>query len=163
MQRPQANCSRNGLAVVSWIGLGQSTISLVLASAVTVLPYVVLVVNGRLQDLDPTFAEAARALGAGPVRTFLTVTVPMIGAAIVAGGLLAFVVTFNNFAIQLFIAPLGVSTLPVQIYSMVRLGVTPDVNALGALIVVSTVLLIVLLNLLTGSAARLLTSNRSTQ
>lgn len=151
------------LAVVSWIGLGQSTTSLVLASAVTVLPYVVLVVNGRLQDLDPTFAEAARALGAGPVRTFLTVTVPMIGAAIVAGGLLAFVVTFNNFAIQLFIAPLGVSTLPVQIYSMVRLGVTPDVNALGALIVVSTVLLIVLLNLLTGSAARLVTSNRSTQ
>jgi len=84
--------------------------------------------------------------------------VPLMAPSIIAGGLLAFVITFNNFAIQLFLAPIGISTLPVQIYSMVRLGVTPDINALGAIIVVSTVLLIVVLNLLTGSAARLFTT-----
>jgi ABC-type spermidine/putrescine transport system permease subunit II len=150
------------LSVLNWLGLGQSGISLVLASVVTSLPFVTLLVTGRLQGLDPGFAEAARSLGAGPVRTFLTITAPLIAPAIAAGGLLAFVITFNNFAIQLFIAPIGVSTLPVQIYSMVRLGVTPDVNALGALIVVSTVVLIVALNLLTGSAARLLAGKERT-
>jgi ABC-type spermidine/putrescine transport system permease subunit II len=78
--------------------------------------------------------------------------------SIIAGGMLAFVMCFNNFAIQLFVAPFGISTLPVQIYSMVRRGVTPDINALGTLIVISTILLIVVLNWLTGNAARLFTS-----
>ncbi|MCU1526814.1 MAG: transporter permease [Frondihabitans sp.] len=146
------------VAVFSWLGLSSTVIPLVLASVVTSLPFVVLVVSGRLQDLDPRFAEAARSLGAGPVRTFMTVTVPLMAPVIVAGGLLVFVMCFNNFAIQLFTAPIGVSTLPVQIYSMVRLGVTPDVNALGTIIVASTVVLIVLLHALTGNAAKLLTS-----
>ena len=64
---------------------------------------------------------------------------------------------------QLFLAPIGISTLPVQIYSMVRLGVTPDVNALGTIIVIGTVLLIVVLERLTGGAARLLTASPSTR
>ena len=156
---PAVILSAGILVVLTAIGLGQSVTSLVLASLVTALPFVVLVVNGRVQGLSPDYAEAARSLGAGPVRTFLRVTLPLCASAIAAGALLAFVITFNNFAIQLFIAPIGVSTFPVQIYSMVRLGVTPDVNALGALIVAGTVALIVILNLLTGSAARLVTAN----
>lgn len=146
------------VSVFSFLGLSQTTLPLVLSSVVASLPFVVLVVSGRLQDLDPRFAEAARSLGAGPFRTFLTVTVPLMAPAIVAGALLAFVMCFNNFAIQLFLAPIGVSTLPVQIYSMVRLGVTPDVNALGTLIVGSTIVLILLLHALTGNAAKLFTS-----
>ncbi len=146
------------VSVFDWIGLGQTTLALVLASVVTSLPFVVLIESGRLQGLSPDYAEAARSLGAGPLRTFLTVTVPLMAPSIVAGGMLAFVICFNNFAIQLFLAPIGISTLPVQIYSMVRLGVTPDVNALGAIIVASTVLLIIVLNWLTGNAARLLTN-----
>lgn len=145
------------LAVFDWFGLGQSVTGLVVASVVTSVPFVVLVVSARLRDLDPRYAEAARTLGAGPFRTFLTVTAPLIAPAIVAGALLAFVMCFNNFAIQLFTAPIGVSTLPVQIYSMVRLGVTPDVNALGTIIVVCTVAIVVILHLATGSAARVFT------
>ena len=66
-------------------------------------------------------------------------------------------ITFNNFAIQLFLAPIGISTLPVQIYSMVRLGVTPDVDALATIIILSTVVLVVVLNWLSGNAAKLFT------
>jgi ABC-type spermidine/putrescine transport system permease subunit II len=146
------------VSVFGWLGLDQTTFALILASIVTSMPFVVLIESGRLRGLDAHYAEAARSLGAGPLRTFLLVTVPLMAPSIIAGGLLAFVITFNNFAIQLFLAPIGISTLPVQIYSMVRLGVTPDVNALGAIIVASTVLLIVVLNLLTGSAARLFTN-----
>jgi ABC-type spermidine/putrescine transport system permease subunit II len=155
---PAVILSAGLVTVFDWLGLSQSTLALIIASIVTSLPFVVLIVNGRLQDLNPHYAEASRSLGASASRTFLVVTVPLIAPSIIAGGLLAFVICFNNFAIQLFLSPIGVSTLPVQIYSMVRLGVTPDVNALGSIIIVATVVLIIVLNLLTGSAARLFTS-----
>lgn len=145
------------VVVFGWLGLGSSTLGLILASIVTSLPFVVLIVSGQLRDLNPNLAEAAHSLGAGPLRTFLTVTIPLIAPSIIAGAMLAFVITFNNFAIQLFLAPIGVSTLPVQIYSMVRLGVTPDVDALATIILLSTVLLVVILNWLSGSAAKLFT------
>lgn len=146
------------LSVFDTIGLGKSELSLILASIVTSMPYIVLIVAGRLQDFDDSLVEAARTLGAGPVRSFLRITLPLISPTIIAGGLLSFVVCFNNFVIQLFIAPIGISTLPVQIYSMLRLGVTPDVNALGAIIIGSTVVIIVALHLLTGNAAKLFVS-----
>jgi ABC-type spermidine/putrescine transport system permease subunit II len=146
------------VSVFTWLGLDQSTVALVVASIVTSMPFVVLIENARLQGLSPDYVEASRSLGAGPLRTFLLVTMPLMAPSIIAGGMLAFVICFNNFAIQLFLSPIGVSTLPVQIYSMVRLGVTPDVNALGTIIVASTVVLIVILTWLTGNAARLFTT-----
>ncbi|GAA4156587.1 ABC transporter permease [Leifsonia shinshuensis] len=145
--------------VFAWFGLGSSSVGLILASIVTSVPFVVLLVSGRLKELNPHYAEAAHSLGAGPVRTFLTITIPLIAPSIIAGAMLAFVITFNNFAIQLFLAPIGVSTLPVQIYSMVRLGVTPDVDALATIIILSTVLLVVILNWLSGNAAKLFTTS----
>lgn len=144
--------------VFSWLGLGSDSTGLILASIVTSLPFVVLIVSGRLRGLSAHYAEAAHSLGAGPLRVFLTITIPLIGPSIIAGGLLAFVITFNNFAIQLFLAPVGISTLPVQIYSMVRLGVTPDVDALATIIVATTIMLVVLLNWLSGNAAKLFTT-----
>ncbi len=146
------------VSVFGWLGLGQSTLALELASIVTSMPFVVLIESGRLEGFSSDYAEAARSLGAGPLRTFLLVTVPLMAPSIVAGGMLSFVICFNNFAIQLFLSPIGISTLPVEIYSMVRLGVTPDVNALGSIIVASTAALIVVLTWLTGNAARLFTS-----
>ncbi|PRY13612.1 ABC transporter permease [Kineococcus rhizosphaerae] len=141
------------------IGLGSSSTSLVLASVVTSLPFVVLIVSGRLRTLDPNLAQAARSLGAGPLRVFATVTVPLVGPAIVAGAVLAFLTTFNNFAIQLFLSPIGISTLPVQIYSMVRLGVKPDVNALATFVILATVALVVVVTWLSGNAARFLSTS----
>lgn len=149
--------------VFDWIGLGSSSTSLVLASVVTSLPFVVLIVSGRLRDLDPNLAQAARSLGAGPVRVFATVTVPLVGPAIVAGAMLAFLTTFNNFAIQLFLSPIGISTLPVQVYSMVRLGVTPDVNALATLIILATVALVVVITWFSGNAARFLSTSKNSE
>lgn len=143
--------------VFTWFGLGSSSLGLVLASVVTSSPFVVLLVSGRLRDLNPHYAEAAHSLGAGPLRVFRTVTVPLIAPSIIAGAMLAFVITFNNFAIQIFLAPIGISTLPVQIYSMVRLGVTPDVDALATIIILATIVLVVVLNWLSGNAAKLFT------
>jgi ABC-type spermidine/putrescine transport system permease subunit II len=144
--------------VLNWLGLSSGSAGLVIASVVTSMPFVVLIVGGRIRDLDKHLAEAAHSLGAGPLRVFGTITVPLIGPSIVAGAMLAFVITFNNFAIQLLLAPIGISTLPVQIYSMVRLGVTPDVDALATLIILATVLLVVVLTWTTGNAARLFTT-----
>jgi ABC-type spermidine/putrescine transport system permease subunit II len=144
--------------VFEWFGLGSSSVGLILASIVTSMPFVVLIVSGRLRDLKGTYAEAARSLGAGPLRVLGTITIPLIGPSIVAGAMLSFVITFNNFAIQLFLAPIGISTLPVQIYSSVRLGVTPDVDALATIIILATVVLVVVINWLSGNAAKLFTA-----
>jgi ABC-type spermidine/putrescine transport system permease subunit II len=97
------------------------------------------------------------------VRVFATVTVPLVGPAIVAGAMLAFLTTFNNFAIQLFLSPIGISTLPVQIYSMVRLGVTPDVNALATLIILATVALVVVITWFSGNAARFISTSKNSE
>ena len=144
------------LAVVNAIGLGQSALALWLACSVTSLPYMVFVVTARLQSLDPALVSASRSLGAGPVATFRRVTLPMVRSAILAGALMAFVICFNNFTVQLLIAPLGVQTLPVEIYTQTRVGLSPDINAVASLIVGVTVVVVVLLQLATGSAARVL-------
>jgi ABC-type spermidine/putrescine transport system permease subunit II len=157
---PAITLAAGMLEVLHGIGLGQSALSLVAACSVTSMPFVVLIVAGRLQAIDPSLAEAARSLGAGRSRVLFRITLPLIAPGVVAGALLAFVTCFNNFAIQLFIAPLGISTLPVQIYSMARLGITPTVSALGSLIVLSAVVVIIALNILTGSAARILTASK---
>ncbi|GAA2074774.1 putrescine ABC transporter permease PotI [Pseudolysinimonas kribbensis] len=144
--------------VFGWFGLGSGSVGLIVASVVTSMPFVVLIVSGRLRELQGSYAEAARSLGAGPLRVFFTITVPLIAPSIVAGAMLAFVITFNNFAIQLFLAPIGISTLPVQIYSMVRLGVTPDVDALATIIILATIVLVVVINWITGNAAKIFTA-----
>ncbi len=145
------------LLVAERIGLGQSRTSLFLCCLTASLPYVVFIVGARLDAADPALADAARSLGAGPVATFLRVTVPIAFPAILAGSLMAFVICFNNFTVQLFLAPLGYQTLPVEIYTLVRVGVTPDVNALATFIVIGSVVLVVALQLLGGNVARTLT------
>lgn len=145
------------LEIVNILGLGQSALSLWLACSVVSLPYMVFVVTARLQSLDPALVRASRSLGSGPVRTFWRVTLPLIRTSIIAGSLMAFVVCFNNFTIQLFISPIGVQTLPVNIYAQTRVGITPDINAVASIIVVAMFILVIVLQLVSGSAARIVT------
>ncbi len=142
------------LQIVQLLGLGQSVLSLWLACTVVSLPYLVFVVAARIAGLDPALVKASRSLGFGPLQTFWRVTLPLVGSSIVAGALMAFVVCFNNFTVQLFLAPLGVQTLPVNIYAQTRVGVSPDINAVSTLTVVVLVVLVVLLQLVSGNAAR---------
>lgn len=148
------------LLVLRQIGLGRSQISMFLGCLVVSLPYVVFIVKTRLGTLDPSLGEAARALGAGPIAVFLRITMPLTGTAIAAGTLMAFITTFNNFIIQYLLAPLGIRTLPLEIYAMVRDGYRPDINALGTILVVMAIILVLVLQWITGNASRAIAGAR---
>jgi ABC-type spermidine/putrescine transport system permease subunit II len=134
------------LLVVNAIGIGRSQLSIYLGLTAITVPYVTFLVVNRLASIDPNLEQAARSLGAGPLRAYLRVVLPLALPAIVGGGLIAFMVSFNNFLIQYFLAPFGVQTLPLQIYTLIRVGYQPDLNALATLIVLATVTLALLLN-----------------
>lgn len=134
------------LLVVNALGLGRSELSIYLGLTAVTLPYVTFLVDNRLRGIDPNLEQAARSLGATPVRAYLRVVLPLALPVIAGGGLIAFMVSFNNFLIQYFLAPFGVQTLPLQIYTLIRVGYEPDLNALATLIVAATVTLALLLN-----------------
>jgi len=97
--------------------------------------YVAIVVQSRLAGLDRSFEEAAFDLGAGPFTVFRTVTLPMIAPSLVAGWLLAFILSFDDLVIASFASGPSSTTLPMVIFSKVRLGINPEVNALATIIV----------------------------
>ncbi len=133
------------LLVMNAIGLGRSLFSNYLGLLATTLPYVVFIVAARLGAIDRDLEHAARSLGAGPVGGFLRITAPLTLPAIVSGTLIAFIVSFNNFLIQYFLAPFGTETLPLKIYTLIRVGYLPDLNALATLIVGVTIVMILVL------------------
>jgi spermidine/putrescine transport system permease protein len=120
--------------------LGLLTITL--AHAVFGIAYVTLVVRARLEGLDPQLEEAARDLGASARQAFWRITLPLIMPGVVGGALLAFTLSFDDFVIAFFVTGPGASTLPIEIYSMVKRGVTPEINALATLILLASVTLI---------------------
>jgi spermidine/putrescine transport system permease protein len=124
------------------VGIGRSYFSMFLGNLVVVLPYVTMPVFSRLIG-DVTSAEsAARTLGAGSFRILWSIIIPEISSAIFAGWLLAFIVCFNNFVIQYYLAPFGVRTLPIEIYNLVRIGCKPDMNALTTIIIFFAVIIV---------------------
>jgi putrescine transport system permease protein len=106
--------------------------------------YVAIVVQSRLAGLDRSFEEAAFDLGAGPFTVFRTVTLPMIAPSLVAGWLLAFILSFDDLVIASFASGPSATTLPMVIFSKVRLGINPEVNALATIIVVAVAIGVVL-------------------
>lgn len=117
-----------------WTGIGRSFPAMLIGHVAVSLPYVILVLIARLQGQDLTVEEAATILGASKFTVFRRVTLPLLLPGVVAGLLFAFTVSFDNFVISYFLAPPGVSTLPVEIYSAIRAGFTPEVNAVSAII-----------------------------
>jgi putrescine transport system permease protein len=106
--------------------------------------YVAIVVQSRLAGLDQSFEEAAFDLGAGPFTVFRTVTLPMIAPSLVAGWLLSFILSFDDLVIASFASGPSATTLPMVIFSKVRLGINPEVNALATIIVVAVAVGVVL-------------------
>jgi putrescine transport system permease protein len=97
--------------------------------------FVAVVVQSRLLSFDRSLEEAAMDLGATPLRTFLQVTLPVIAPAIVAGWMLAFTLSLDDLVIASFTSGPGATTLPMRIYSQVRLGVTPEINAVSTILI----------------------------
>ena len=119
-----------------------------LAHTTLTLCFVAAIVQARLVDFDRSLEEAAMDLGASPLRTFLTVTLPLILPAIASGWMLAFTLSLDDFVIASFTTGPGATTLPIRIYSQVRLGVKPETNAICTLMIASVALIVVVASLL---------------
>lgn len=118
-----------------WIGVGRGLHAMLLGHVALSLPYVIVVVGARLKTHGRALEEAAATLGATPWQGFWRVTLPVMAPGVVAAGLFAFAVSFDQFVISYFLAPPGVSTLPVEIYSAIRKGFTPEINAISTIII----------------------------
>jgi spermidine/putrescine transport system permease protein len=118
-----------------WIGIGRGLHAMLLGHVALSLPYVVVVVGARLKAHGSALEEAAATLGATPWQSFWRVTLPVMAPGVVAAALFAFAVSFDQFVISYFLAPPGVSTLPVEIYSAIRKGFTPEINAISTVII----------------------------
>ena len=125
------------VAMESLIGWprGRGMLTIVIAHATFCTAYVAVVVQSRLSDFDRSLEEAAMDLGASPVRTFFDITLPIIAPALVSGWLLGFTLSLDDLVIASFVSGPGSSTLPMVIFSKVRLGVSPDVIALATIII----------------------------
>lgn len=123
--------------------------TVVIAHATLGMCFVSVVVHARLARFDHALEEAAMDLGASPVETFFLVTLPLIAPSVVAGFLLAFTISLDDFVLASFTTGPGSTTLPMRIYSSVRLGVTPEINAISTLLIGFVALLV-----LAGLAAR---------
>jgi spermidine/putrescine transport system permease protein len=132
------------LLMFFWIGVPRGLFAMYIGHVGITLPYVILLLSARLKESDPSLEEAARNLGAGPVTTFRRVTLPIILPGVVGALLFTFTISFDNFIISHFLAPPGVSTLPVEIYSAIRKGFTPEINAISSIIFLGSALLILL-------------------
>jgi putrescine transport system permease protein len=109
--------------------------TIIIAHSVVCMAYVTVVVQSRLTELDLSLEEAAMDLGATPVRVFFDITLPIIAPALVSGWLLAFTISLDDVVIAQFVSGPGSTTLPMEIFSKVRLGVSPDINALATIII----------------------------
>jgi spermidine/putrescine transport system permease protein len=131
------------LAFYVAIGFPLGHASIILAHIAFQLSFVALVVRSRLQEFPLSLIEAARDLGADRWQTFRHVLLPILRPGIVAGALIALALSIDDFVITYFTAGAGGSTLPIRIYAMVKRGVTPDINALSTLMLVTTLALLV--------------------
>ena len=127
------------MAFFSLLGLPFGMTTLILAHTVFCIPYIYMLVKARLVGLDKSLPEAARDLGASEARVFFDITLPLIAPAIASGMLLSFAMSFDDVIISLFVTGVNVNTLPIKVYTSLKTGVTPEINALCTLMLAFTV------------------------
>ncbi len=133
------------------IGLRQGLFTVFLAHTTFCVSYVAMAVLGRLEDFDNNLLEAARDLGANPWQTFWKVQFPLLLPGIVAGGLLSFTLSIDDFVITFFVSGTGSDTLPVKIYGMIKRSPNlPEINALSTLMMCVTILAVVASRMMQG-------------
>ncbi len=146
-----------GVALLIFFVLLNFTLGLVsvaLAHIAFCIGFVAIVVRSRMAGMDESLTEAARDCGATPWQAFRHVTLPLIMPGVIAGALMAFTLSIDDFVITFFTAGAGTVTLPLQIYSMIKIAVTPEVNAVSTLLMLVTLMLIVVASRLSPSLLR---------
>ena len=129
------------MAFFSLIGLPFGMTTLIIAHTAFCIPYVFMIVKARLVGMDKSLEEAAQDLGASKIRTFFDIILPLIIPAIASGMLLSFAMSFDDVIISVFVTGVNSNTLPLKIYSQLKTGVTPKINALCTLMFFVTVLI----------------------
>lgn len=142
------------LVCLAALAIPLSLWTIVAAHIVFCLAYISLVVSSRLDNLNPHLEEAALDLGATPVQAFIQVLLPQLMPGIISGCLLAFVLSLDDFLIASFTAGSGSNTLPMEIFSRIRTGVKPDINALSVMLISVTAMVAVIAELISNSGKK---------
>ena len=130
------------MAFFSLLGLPFGMTTLILAHTAFCIPYVYMIVKARLVGLDESLREAAYDLGASEVRTFFDITLPQLMPAILSGMLLSFAMSFDDVIISIFVTGIRVNTLPIKVYTQLKTGVSPEINALCTLMLGATLVVV---------------------
>ena len=125
-----------------YTGIGRGLHALLIGHVALAIPYVVLVVGTGFQTVRNDLEEAAMSLGSTPIHAFFSITLPLLYPSILGAALFAFAVSLDQFVISYFLATPGFSTLPVQIYSAIRKGFTPEINAISTILLVGSMTVI---------------------
>jgi spermidine/putrescine transport system permease protein len=153
---PEIVLAASMLLLFAAVGLRLGFATIVLAHVGFTVSYAFVVVKARMAGFDSSLEEAAMDLGASPLRTFFMVTLPAIFPAVLAAALLVFALSIDDYVVTSFVAGVGATTLPLQIYSMVKTGLSPEINAVSAMLLLATALLLLAAFLLEqGRAPRL--------
>lgn len=136
------------------VGIDLGLVTVIIAHTVFCVPFAYLPIRARIEGMDPRLGEAAADLYADEMRTFLRITLPLLWPGILAGAMLAFIISLDDFVITYFIAGAGATTLPVYIFGAIRIGISPEVNAISSLMLIVSVLFVSLSTLLTRWAGR---------
>lgn len=129
------------LMLFSQIGVTDAYVRLIAAHSVITVPYVVRSVVANLGKINPSIEEASRILGASPFKTIFLVTLPLIKPALIAGGFFAFIISFDELVVGLFLTSASVTTLPILIYSDIQFNLNPSISAISSLLIIGTVIL----------------------
>ena len=128
------------MAFFYMLNLPFGMLTLLIGHTVFCVPYILMEVKARLVGMDPSLEEAARDLGAGSFRAFWDITLPLIMPAVLSGCLLAFAMSFDDVVISIFVNGPKLSTLPIKVYTQLKTGVTPEINALCTVILTAVIL-----------------------
>ena len=126
------------------IGMELGLLSVLIAHVVFCIPFAYMPIRARLEGMDPRYKEAASDLYATPWATFWRITLPLLMPGVVSGAMLAFIISLDDFVITFFVAGAGATTLPVYIFGMIRMGITPEVNAISAMMLLVSILFVIL-------------------
>lgn len=129
------------MAFFAVLSLPFGMVTLVIAHTAFCIPYILMMVKARMAGMDPALEEAAMDLGATPVRTFFDVTLPLVMPAVLSGVMLAFAMSLDDVVISIFVNGPRINTLPVKVYTQIKFGVTPEINALCTVMLAVTVIL----------------------
>ncbi|MBX2830194.1 MAG: ABC transporter permease [Rhodospirillales bacterium] len=124
------------------IGIKLGLLTIIVAHTVFCIPFAYLPIRARLEGMDPSLAEAANDLYANEWQAFKRVTLPLLWPGILSGAMLSFIISLDDFVISYFVGGAGATTLPIYIFGMIRIGITPEVNAISAMMLLVSIIFV---------------------